>query len=235
MSQPASPTAEEALQVPMPDVARFVQQLSHDLRNHLNAAELQSAYLSEVAEDAALKEEVKRLRAMLAAMGASLQSLTDSFAPINLTVMPYEAASFMEDLRQKIGKQFPAASGEIEWTIETGSALLSIDPQILQPAFVELFANAFQHERAPGPLRASAVVSGGDFIFTLTEPKTSFTGETERWGLQPLAKLKHGHYGLGLSRTRGVIEAHHGQLRTGFDSATAALVTTVVLPLGLAD
>jgi hypothetical protein len=32
------------LQVAMPDVARFVRQLSHDLRNHLNAAELQSAF-----------------------------------------------------------------------------------------------------------------------------------------------------------------------------------------------
>ena len=40
------------IQVSMPDVVKFVRQLAHDLRNHLNAAELQSAYLDEIAEDA---------------------------------------------------------------------------------------------------------------------------------------------------------------------------------------
>ena len=47
------------------DVVRFMRQLSHDLRNHLNAAELQVAYLNELAESAEMKEEVKRLREMM--------------------------------------------------------------------------------------------------------------------------------------------------------------------------
>ena len=33
----------------MPDVVKFLRQLGHDLRNHLNAAELQSAYVAELA------------------------------------------------------------------------------------------------------------------------------------------------------------------------------------------
>ena len=60
----------------MPDVVKFLRQLGHDLRNHLNAAELQSAYLAELAEDPELKEEIKRLRAMISEMGASLERLT---------------------------------------------------------------------------------------------------------------------------------------------------------------
>lgn len=231
MSQPLDPSVGENLQVPMSDVAGFVRQLSHDLRNHLNAAELQSAYLAEVAPDAELKEEVKRLRAMLAEMGGSLQRLTNSLAAINLTLMPYEASNFMEDLRQKVGTQFPAESRAIEWTIETGTALLDIDPQTLQPAFLELFANAFQHQRGAGSLRVTAKVSGSEFLFTLTEPKAAFSGKTENWGRQPFTQVKHGHYGLGLPRVRSIIEAHHGQLRAHFDAAALSLVTTIVLPL----
>lgn len=231
MSEPSTPSSEEDLQVPMPRVATFVRQLSHDLRNHLNAAELQSAYLGEIADNAELKDEVKRLRAMLGEMGESLQRLTNSIAAINLTVMPYEAADFMEDLRAKVGTQFPEQSGEIEWKIETGNALLEIDPQILQPAFQELFENAFRHERGAGPLRVAAQVGGGEFTFTLTEPKTTFSGETEHWGRQPLARVKHGHYGLGLPRVRSIIEAHHGQLRAHFEAGASSLITTLVLPL----
>ena len=32
----------------MPDIVKFIRQLGHDLRNHLNAAELQAAYLAEI-------------------------------------------------------------------------------------------------------------------------------------------------------------------------------------------
>src|SRR3954451_18299390 len=55
------------------DVVRFIRQLSHDLRNHLNAAELQAAYLSEIATDAEMKEEIKRLREMVSVLGTTLQ------------------------------------------------------------------------------------------------------------------------------------------------------------------
>ena len=227
-----SPVAEAAedLPVPLADVARFIRQLSHDLRNHLNAAELQSAYLGELSEDAEMKDEVKRLRAMLAEMGASLQGVTQKLAPIRLTLMPYAAADFMEDLRSKVATIFPTESSAVEWSVNTGGAFLNIDPQVLQPAFLELFANAFQHERTPGNLRVTAGVSGAEFTFTLTEPKATFTGETERWGRQPFAKLKNGHYGLGLPRVQSIIEAHHGQLRAHYDSVS--LTTTIVLPLG---
>lgn len=230
-SPPDRPAEEEDLQVSMTDVTRFVRQLSHDLRNHLNAAELQSAYLGEVTEDAEMQEEVKRLRGMLGEMGTSLQRLTNSLAVAKLTLMPYEATNFMEDMRQKIGQQFPDQSAEIEWTVETGDALLNIDPQALQSAFVELFVNAFQHERATGPLRAGATVNGSDLVFTLSEPKTNFSGEMENWGRRPFAKVKHGHYGLGLPRVRRIVEAHQGRLRAQFDAAAASVVTTVVLPL----
>ncbi len=216
----------------MPTVARFVRQLSHDLRNHLNAAELQSAYLAEVANDAEMKEEVRRLRAMLGEMGASLQRLTDSLADVRLTLMPYEAANLMEDLRAKVAMVFPEESYQVDWAIDVGQHFLEIDPQVLQPAFLELFANAFQHERGSGPLRARAEVRDGGFIFQLAEPKTAFHGSTENWGREPFARLKHGHYGLGLPRARSIVAQHGGRLSASYDSASSSLVTTIELPLG---
>jgi len=230
INQPTKSAVEE-LQVPMPTIAKFLRQLSHDLRNHLNAAELQSAYISEVAADAEMKEEVKRLRGMLSELGGSLQQLTTSIAPINLTLMPYEAVNFAEDTRQKIESKFPEESKGVEWVINAGDSVLNIDPQILQQAFVEIFTNAFQHERGSGQLCAKAEVQDGQFIFTLAEPKTSFTGPTENWGAQPFAKVKHGHYGLGLARVRSIIEAHQGQLTARYDSDSSSLLTTIVLPI----
>jgi len=217
----------------MTDVVRFVRQLSHDLRNHLNASELQSAYVYEIAEEAELKEEIKRLRGMLSEMGNSLQRLTTSLAEVKLTEMPYPAAAFIEDLQQKLALQSAEQSNAIEWNLQQlDGATLNIDPQMLQQAMLELFANAFLHDRSDQPLVASAEIAAGQFQFQLREPKTAFTGSMETWGERPFRKLKHGHYGLGLPRVRSIVQAHGGQLTAQYDQPSSSLITTVALPLG---
>ena len=229
--QQTSATAAE-LQVPMRDVVRFVRQLSHDLRNHLNAAELQSAYVNEIAQEPEMKEEIKRLRGMLSEMGASLQRLCTSLAEVKLTEMPYPAAAFIEDLQQKLAAQAPAQSSAIDWSVQVDGANLEIDPQVLQQAMLELFANAFLHEPGDGRIAAQADMRDGKFRFTLREPKAAFTGSIETWGQQPFRKVKHGHYGLGLPRVRSIIQAHGGQLTAQYDQPSSTLITTVVLPIG---
>jgi len=214
----------------MRDVVRFVRQLSHDLRNHLNAAELQSSYLNELAEDPELKSELQRLRGMLTEMSGSLHRLTRSLASIRLTQMPYEADAFVQDLGQKLALQFPEQSRAIDWELRAGNDPLKIDPQILQEAFLELFANAFQHGRSLARLVATTELKDGEFVFTLREPKEDFAGSTENWGSEPFGHVSHGHYGLGLHRVRLIIEAHGGRLQVHYDQPSSFLITTVVLP-----
>jgi K+-sensing histidine kinase KdpD len=232
MSAPSEPNPNPDIQVPMPDVVKFVRQLGHDLRNHLNAAELQSAYIAEIAEDPELKEEIKRLRAMVSEVGANLQRVTSALSAPRLTLMPYGAADFVEDLRQKLAAEYPDESAKIEWNAQLGDASLEIDPQSLQPALMELCANAFRHGRTEGAISAEAVVEKNQFVLTIREPKQSFEISTENWGREPLHTVGHGHYGLGLHRAGAIIEAHQGQLKARYDQAASSLISTVVLPLG---
>ena len=62
MAGNSSKTPTDSLTVPWSDTVRFVRQLSHDLRNDLNAIELQSAYIGELTQDQELTSEIKRLR-----------------------------------------------------------------------------------------------------------------------------------------------------------------------------
>ena len=227
------PNAE--IQVPMPRVVKFVRQLAHDLRNHLNAAELHAAYLAEIAEDPEMKDEIKRLRAMVSEVGANLQSVTVALSQPRLTVMPYPANEFVEDLRRKLNADYPDEGRKLEWEVEVGETVLQIDPQLLIPALLELFANAFRHERGEGNIAVSARTEKEQFVFTLREPKRSFERSTDDWGREPLKMVGQGHYGLGLPRTRAIIEAHQGELAARYDSAASNLVTTVALPLGEAE
>ena len=227
MSESNSPE----IQLSMPELVKFVRQLAHDLRNHLNAAELQSAYLLEIAENNELRDEIRRLRGMIAQVGANLQGLTAALSQPRLTEMPYEAKDFIEDLQHKISTDFPETNEQVKWEIDVGDATMNIDPQLLLPAFSELFANAFRHERADGPIAATARTEKSLFTFTLSEPKPTFDRSTENWGREPLRTLGQGHYGLGLYRVRTTIEAHGGQFTAHHDKKAGSLVTTVRLPL----
>src|SRR5437870_10985736 len=92
--------------VAWPDVVKFVRQLSHDIRNNLNAVELQSAYLAELAQDVEMKNEVQRLRGMISEIGTSLQRLTAGLSMTTPNLIPYPAADFVEDMKQKLAKEF---------------------------------------------------------------------------------------------------------------------------------
>ena len=213
-----------------PDMVKFVRQLSHDIRNNLNAVELQSAYLAELAQDPEMKNEIQRLREMTSEVGANLQRLTAGLSQVNPTPIPYPATDFIEDLKQKLAKDFTDTAAKVTWDVQLKDETLQIDPQLAQQAFLELFSNAFQHERNLKSIAAKAYIDNDRFVFELREPKARFELSTENWGSEPLRNVSQGHYGLGLYRARSIAEAHGGSLRADYDRKTSTLVSRLTLP-----
>jgi K+-sensing histidine kinase KdpD len=232
MESKAPANRKTSISVAWTDIVGFIRQLSHDLRNDLNAAELQGAYIEEVSADATLKTEVRRLREMLSKMAGNLQKLSAHVGQPQPQLIEYRASELLEDLRAKIASEFGEDGAGVKWEIDPGDAVLNIDPQLFEEALIELFANAFRHNREPGaPLRATGKIDNGRLVLTLHEPKTRFEAPTENWGRAPLHKASPGHYGLGLNRARVIVEAQGGELRAHHDPAESVLRTTITLPL----
>ena len=221
----------DSTNVPWSDFVRFVRQLSHDLRNHLNAVELQSAYLEEVVTDDEVKSEIRRLRQMMSELSVVLQKLSANVAQPKPNVIPYGAAEFIEDIRRKLANIFPKEEPAVEWDVQLQDANLQIDPQLVQEALLELFGNAFRHQLSGQSLKASARVDRDSLLFTLREPKERFDLSTERWGSEPLRRVTQGHYALGLNRVRAIVESHGGQFNAQYDPTSGVLATTIALPV----
>jgi K+-sensing histidine kinase KdpD len=231
MAEPSSEDRSDSLSVPWADAVGFIRQLSHDLRNHLNAIELQSAYINELEGDAKVKGEINRLREIISGVTSILQKVSVRLSEVKPNLISYRASDFVDDLRKKIAQEFPNESPEINWDVQPRDAVLNIDPQLLQEAIIELFANAFRHDRGEGALVAEARNDKNRFFFTLREPKIRFELSTENWGREPLRKVSHGHYGLGLNRVRAILEAHGGEIHAQYDPKASTLVTALTLPL----
>ena len=231
MTEKHPQSGKDSQSVPWSDAIRFIAQLSHDLRNDLNAIELQSAYIEELGKSEEVRNEIKRLREMISRLASTLQRLSREVGEVKPNLIPYPASDFMQDLRGKMDHDFPEESKEISWEIQLGDAMLNVDPQFFEEAFTEIFANAFRHDRGQGPLVASAKIDDKGFLFTLCEPKARFDLPTQNWGREPLRKMSQRHYGLGLNRVRAIVEAHGGELNAQYDPKVSALITTVRLPL----
>ncbi len=217
--------------VPWPDIVKFVRQLGHDIRNNLNAVELQSAYLAELANELEIKGEVSRLREIISEMSTSLQKLSARLSQTNPTLISYSVADFIEDLKQKLENDFADNAKKVTWDVQVKDEKLEIDPQMALEALLELFRNAFQHERDVKVITATAVVENGQFVFELREPKAKFELSTKSWGREPLRNVSQGHYGLGLNRMRVIAEAHGGKFDADYERAKSTLVTRVTLPV----
>jgi len=221
----------DSLTVPWSDTVRFVRQLSHDLRNDLNAIELQSAYIAELTQDPELTSEIKRLREVVSSLNSTLQTLSRAVGEVTPNLVNYPAAEFLTDMRTQIERKFPKQNHEVTWDVQIPEGMLNVDPQLFQEVFLELFTNAFQHARGAGAVVARARVDDGQFLFSLYEPKTFFDSDTKNWGREPLRNVRQRHYGLGLNRVRAIIEAHGGELQAQYDANAATLVSTVALPM----
>ena len=231
MTNESSEQRSESLNVPWTDVVRFIRQLSHDLRNDLNAIELQSAYIAELTQDPELTSEIKRLRDVVSGLNSTLQRVSRAVGEVTANMIPYPASDLLTDMRTEIERKFSKQSDNVTWNVQLKEVLLQIDPQLLQEVFVELFANAFQHDRGKEPILASAGVDSDRFLFTLHEPKPGFDSATQNWGRAPLRNISQRHYGLGLNRVRAIVEAHGGELQARYDAEASSLVTTITLPL----
>jgi K+-sensing histidine kinase KdpD len=206
----------------------FVRQLSHDLRNQLNAAELQSALIGELTSDEELKAEARRLRELISQLGITLQGLSTSVVDPRPTLLPYTVQDFINDLQKKIGNEFPEKGSAVKWDISSPGATLNVDPQLIEWAATELFRNAFRHDKAGDELQVTASVADRSFIFCIYERKSNEIDPTPL--MQPLQRVSHGHYSLGLRRARSIIAAHGGELTSGFDPASRMLISTITLP-----
>jgi len=231
MAEPPSEDRSDTSDVAWSDVVRFIRQLSHDLRNHLNAIELQSAYISELAGENELKDEIKRLRGMISGLTSALQSLSKAISDVKPNSIPYRATDFAEDLRKKIDHDFSGESAAITWNVQVGDAMLDVDPQLLQEALNELFANAFRHARGKANVVVTVKVENGQFLLIMEEPKAPLEETADNWGYEPLRKVSPNHYGLGLHRVRGIVEAHGGKMHAQYDPNASKLMTTVALPV----
>lgn len=222
--------------VPWERVEKFVGQIAHDVRNGLNALELQITYLGEICADPEAAGECRQLRASLSAVAKQLQALRLSTCAPAPLVMAYPAQDFFEDLRERFERLEDAPGARATWEFAVGKALIAVDPELTMTALMEVLGNALRFGEGKAEFAAAVAIEGTNARLTLTERKApgGQSIPTENWGRLPLQSTRRGAYGLGLFRAARILEAQGGSISAVHSAPEATLTTTILLPLGAA-
>ncbi len=219
--------------VPWARVEGFVGQLTHDIRNGLNALELQLTFLGEISTDPEAVDEIKRLRGTLANVTRQLQTLRTATASVSPHPLEYPAGDFFDDLRERFDKLTPEAGGRLVWERDLGAELLlNVDPELTINALLELLANGLHFTRGETlPVRVKVSTTAGGVLLSLQEPqRVEPTIPPKQWGRTPLLTTRRGAYGLGLFRVRRCLESQGGTLDVAYSPGENLLTTTATLP-----
>ena len=234
MTDSPAPSTEPdpaGIDVPWPRVERFVGRFAHDVRNGLNAVELQLTLISEIAADEEIKEEVRRVRASLADLTRQIQAVRLATAAPTTHSFPYPANDFFEDLRERFERQHGTEAGRVEWKLEAGTAAVNVDPEQTMAALLELLGNAAQFAAQGSPIRAEANAGSGTVTFTILQQVAAAPVEPPGdWGRTPLLSSRRNGYGLGAFRARRIVEMQNGTLRYDYRAADQSVTTVVELP-----
>jgi two-component sensor histidine kinase len=173
--------------VPWPQLASFVRQLSHDLRNDLNAIGLEASLLKEIVEDPEARGSAQRIQNQLHEMSLRLKSISTRY----VLPTPLGASVSITELYAHLA----SVAGRLDWQSCDLPGELQTDVLLFGRGFQELAENALRHSapeaqpsaeiRPDGPAGATVV---------LIEP-----GATEYpWPETPFAAPRTGRYGVGL-------------------------------------
>ena len=219
--------------VPWERVESFIGQLSHDLRNSLNACELQLTFLAEISTDPDASSEVKSLRSTLNSITKQLQTIRSAVGSSKAHKLAYPANDLLEDLRERFQRLHPAVTRRIDWKTEVeDSRVVDIDPEITLGAVLELLNNATVFADLETPIACEIGEMDGQVHCSVTEQlETEPAVAVSDWGYLPLLSTRRGAYGLGLFKARRSLQAQGSTLTFQYSAANKTLAATIALPL----
>lgn len=216
--------------IPFDRVTHLVRQLSHDVRNGLNAVDLQATLLSEILEEGEARLEAMRLRDTIGRVTRTLEKITSDFQGFSLDPIACEAGAFLEDARLRLEKTYGERMREVTWGVDVGEAWIKIDLEAILEVMDQVLQNAFEFAEGDGRIEFLADATADAVRFRLVEGKLAEPENLSQWGREPCMNVRSGRYGLGLFRAHRIAEEHGGELCQSFDADRCCLVTTLSIP-----
>ena len=214
----------------MPRLVNFVKQVAHDVRNGLNAIDLQTAFLAEIGGEGEVGQELAKLRKMVCHVAADMQELTARFGELKPVIMEYPVEEFLLGVKEEVEEEFETQAKRIVWEVKLGAEEVEMDYSLLKSALLELIRNAIYFREGDQAIHFKAWIEKGRLVFEVSQSRTKPVTNADQWGRVPLISGRRGGYGLGLFYVRRILDTLGGVLEPVYDAKSGELRMRLILP-----
>ena len=210
----ASPTP-----VPWPQIAAFVRQLSHDLRNDLNSLSLEAALIKELSADPEAATSANRIQTQLRDIANRLKDLSARYIIPTPQPTAVPLAELATHLQNALGTK------NVDWNMTDSTSTVQTDPVLLARAFRELLMNALEHtKKASQPKAMLSEGAQGGGVLVLQEPGSPLYS----WPQTPFSATRSGHYGAGICLAAAIFRGLNANVERA--EKDGLLETRITLP-----
>ena len=206
----------------------FLRQLSHDVRNDLNAMELLISYVECEESGGDVANALKQLHDAVRYGAKRMLRVSKAVQEPDLDTIPYPADILHEDLRERLLLERPELAQRIAWERCSVKACMIVDAGLILEAFTELLENAAAFSDVLQAVRIDVEMSGEMVRWRITQNALERPENMGQWGKIPLVSARRSHYGLGLFRVRRILRAHRAFLNFEYHAQNKELVSEVV-------
>ncbi|MDB6006469.1 MAG: hypothetical protein JWR15_3456 [Prosthecobacter sp.] len=194
---------------PSPRIVGIVRKHAHDVRNSINILNLEAELLSELSGDPTVSDTLRRMRAELMQLEATVKALQYKFAtpaPLLLT-----AGDLLHFWQRQIAP-LERDGRKIAWATPPVAREMTLDAHAMVSVLRELVLAAW--DRAAGRVLQGAVIATDDSVVAELREPSPKTPPPE----------------AALEEPQRLVELHGGTLKVGVDETTGERVTTLRFP-----
>lgn len=219
-SEPGATIAVERLEA-------FLRQLSHDVRNDLNAMDLLTSYVEDLQPEGSVREALSQLHDSVRYGSQRMQRLSRAVQICDPEWIPYPSDLLFEDVRARYKLDRPEVFERTNWERLGARVVVAVDPGLVMEALLELLDNALGFSPSGTSVRVFVESQEHGVLWRIEQVADKCPADISQWGRRPLESTRSSRYGLGLFRVRRIVEAHNANLNFFHQPDGQLLVTEV--------
>lgn len=210
--------------------------LAHELRNPLGVIKGSAEMLTKKLQptDAVTSELAGYISSEVNRLNTIVSRFLDFARPSQLELRPQEITALLDAALKAVRDRWPGAKVEVERQYAADLPAVSVDAELCERVFTNLFLNAYEAMTEGGRLRVAVGTTNSDgrrgIEIDVEDTGPGIAPELREQIFNPFFTTKSGGVGLGLSIVSKIVDDHRGWIRVSSDPGKGACFR-VFLPL----
>lgn len=214
-------------------VGELAAGIAHEIKNPLVGASSGIDMLEEaIRGDPSSESLLAQVRAQLRRIESAIRDLLSYARPTQPTIGSVAPRQLVERTVALIGSQAEAAGVRVEQSPSSTTRSVSVDPELLTQALINLSLNAIQAMPEGGVLTFGIEDGEGEIGISVQDTGPGMSDAVIGKIFKPFFTTKHRGTGLGLAITRSIVERHGGRVEVKSAPGSGSTFTLVLSTSG---